>query len=264
MNDKGRTRNTYFNEDYSPGASNYFAGFPFDANDEVTTDADEQTIFDDVLKHEHFLYETRGVLAFPEDLAVEWRNCPPPPPCVPESDPFADDKSVLRIPVFHDSRQVEIRNGDAVRSIVYVDDAEMWTMLYKADAHLKLRSAVICGSGLPRFGARKLISLLSRQLDVPVVVLSDWDPWGLFICSMFCRGTLVVATHDDLLMVKDVRYGGCRPSDFESPASVVWCPFRELHVELGGVGRHALVFFRGDRRWRDGSGVSRRNRSGVR
>lgn len=226
------SKQTFFDAEFVPGASHYFAGFPWDDGESAIVDSMEATIFRDVLTHEHFLYEQRGAIALPRRLTLRW-SVPPQQIAIPAAvRAVFRSPNVYPIPIFHDSRQLTVsRDGKGPWRILYLHGFHAWRALVASKVHESTNSVLVLGSGLPRFGVRKLVSILARRLRAPVLVFGDGDSWGLFLCSMLLRGTLVPGELQPDLAAKDVVFGGITPVDVTETMSNIQGPLHKNHSQ---------------------------------
>ena len=226
------TKSTYFDPSFVPKASQHFVGFPWDESKSLNVDENEIVIFEHVLRHEHFLYEQRGAVAFPKKFGVEWVD-------LPERDAFVPD-AVLKtfkesntypVPIFHDSSQLVLKENANLDSIVLFSSFSSWQCLVEMGAQNSTNSALICMSGLPRYSVRKLVGILAKRLNCRVVVFADGDTWGIFICSMLLRGTLVPGEVDKLLSIGSLEFGGITGEDAVHRFASIDHPIPPIHNE---------------------------------
>lgn len=83
---------------------------------------------------------------------------------------------------------------------------------------------LIHGGGQPPRGVRRLVQRLHRELKLPVYVLVDNDPWGLYIYSVLKQGSINLAYESMRMAVPDARFVGLSSFDkveFRLPSNVV-------------------------------------------
>src|SRR6202167_7685 len=64
-------------------------------------------------------------------------------------------------------------------------------------------------------GARRLLQRISHELTLPVYVLVDNDPWGLYIYSVLKQGSISLAYESMRLAVPNVRFLGMSALDYD-------------------------------------------------
>lgn len=111
---------------------------------------------------------------------------------------------------------------------------------------------VVCADGMPRYNTRRFLHRLSRELHLPVYLLTDNDPWGYFMLSVLRRGAILPHAQCPEARVGEVRYLGLRGGDYESlpvtnPRNLMLRWRRPFAAELGCL-RHYRCF--SGARWR--------------
>jgi DNA topoisomerase-6 subunit A len=64
-------------------------------------------------------------------------------------------------------------------------------------------------------GARRLLQRLAAELKLPVYVLVDNDPWGLYIYSVLKQGSINLAYESMRMAVPGVRFLGMSAYDYK-------------------------------------------------
>ena len=64
-------------------------------------------------------------------------------------------------------------------------------------------------------GARRLLQRMATELKIPVYVVVDNDPWGLYIYSVLKQGSINLAYESMRLAVPGVRFLGMSSFDYE-------------------------------------------------
>ncbi len=109
--------------------------------------------------------------------------------------------------------QFEKVNADFV--LVIEKDA-VWQRLNEDKFWKKWNCLILTGKGQPARGARRLINRLRYELKLPVYVLADNDPWGLYIFSVIKQGSINLSFLSDRLGVPDAKYIGLVSTDAEN------------------------------------------------
>jgi DNA topoisomerase-6 subunit A len=63
-------------------------------------------------------------------------------------------------------------------------------------------------------GARRLLQRISQELKLPIYVLVDNDPWGLYIYSVLKQGSINLAYESMRMAVPNVRFIGMSSFDY--------------------------------------------------
>jgi meiotic recombination protein SPO11 len=72
---------------------------------------------------------------------------------------------------------------------------------------------MITGKGVPDLASRQLVYMLSMQMGLPVMIMTDCDPYGVDICMMYKYGSLAMAWAAEPLAVPTSVWLGLLPSD---------------------------------------------------
>jgi DNA topoisomerase-6 subunit A len=82
---------------------------------------------------------------------------------------------------------------------------------------------LIHGGGQPPRGVRRLLHRMNKELDLPVFVLVDNDPWGFYIYSVVKQGSINLAYESMRMAVPQARFVGLSSFDrekFKLPSNV--------------------------------------------
>ncbi len=65
-------------------------------------------------------------------------------------------------------------------------------------------------------GARRLLQRMSSELKIPIYILVDNDPWGLYIYSVLKQGSINLAYESMRMAVPGVRFLGMSAYDYNN------------------------------------------------
>ncbi|HJX23427.1 MAG TPA: DNA topoisomerase IV subunit A [Candidatus Bathyarchaeia archaeon] len=82
--------------------------------------------------------------------------------------------------------------------LIVVEKHAMFTRFIEEGAYKKFNALLISSEGQAPRATRKLIRRLSTELDLPVMILTDGDPWGISIASVIIHGSVNCAHLRDL------------------------------------------------------------------
>lgn len=99
--------------------------------------------------------------------------------------------------------------------ILVVETSAMVNRLVEEDFHKDQNAVIIGTGGQPARGARRLINMMHNELDLPVYVFTDGDPWGYYIYSVLKSGSMSLAFQSDRLSVPDAKLIGMTMEDIE-------------------------------------------------
>jgi DNA topoisomerase-6 subunit A len=99
--------------------------------------------------------------------------------------------------------------------ILVVETSAMVNRLVEEDFHKKHDAIIIGTGGQPARGARRLLNMMHNELDLPVYVFTDGDPWGYYIYSVLKSGSMSLAFQSDRLSIPDAKLIGMTMEDIE-------------------------------------------------
>jgi DNA topoisomerase-6 subunit A len=87
---------------------------------------------------------------------------------------------------------------------------------FNEDKFWRLQNCILMTSnGQATRGARRLLQRIATELKIPVYVLVDNDPWGLYIYSVLKQGSISLAYESMRLAVPNVRFIGMSALDYK-------------------------------------------------
>ncbi len=99
--------------------------------------------------------------------------------------------------------------------ILLVEKAAVWSRLNEDRFWEKHKCILLTSEGQAARGVRRLLQRLASELRLPVYVLVDNDPWGLYIYSVLKQGSINLAYESMRLAVPGVRFLGMSSFDFK-------------------------------------------------
>ncbi len=99
--------------------------------------------------------------------------------------------------------------------IIYMEKAAVWERLHEDKFWKKQNCIIISSQGQSTRGIRRLLQRLSSEHKLPIYVLTDNDPWGIYIYSVLKYGSISLAHMSESLAIPDVRYLGVTCEDVE-------------------------------------------------
>jgi DNA topoisomerase-6 subunit A len=99
--------------------------------------------------------------------------------------------------------------------ILFVEKAAVWSRLNEDGFWKKHKCILLTTQGQATRGARRLLQRMASELKLPVYVLVDNDPWGLYIYSVLKQGSINLAYESMRLAVPGVRFLGMSSFDYE-------------------------------------------------
>jgi DNA topoisomerase-6 subunit A len=108
--------------------------------------------------------------------------------------------------------KIEFRENKAEYVVVIEKDA-VWQRLNEDKFWKKNKCLIITGKGQPDRGTRRLINRLHTELNLPIYVLTDADPWGYYIYSVIKQGSINLSFLSDRLGTPDAKFIGLTTKD---------------------------------------------------
>ena len=99
--------------------------------------------------------------------------------------------------------------------ILLIEKAAVWNRFNQDRFWERQNCILIHGGGQPPRGVRRLCYRMSRELKLPVYVLTDNDPWGYYIYSVVKQGSINLAYESKRMPIPDARFIGMSSFDKE-------------------------------------------------
>ena len=108
--------------------------------------------------------------------------------------------------------QIEFLDIDAEYVLVIEKDA-VFQQLHRIKFWDKHKALLITSAGQPDRATRRFVRRLSDELGLPVYILTDSDPYGFYIYSVFKIGSVTLSYESERLATPDAKFIGVMPSD---------------------------------------------------
>ena len=99
--------------------------------------------------------------------------------------------------------------------ILCVEKQAVWHRLNEDKFWEKHKCILMTSEGQGARGVRRMLQRLSTELKLPVYVLVDNDPWGLYIYSVLKQGSINLAYESMRMAVPNIRFLGMSASDYK-------------------------------------------------
>jgi DNA topoisomerase-6 subunit A len=99
--------------------------------------------------------------------------------------------------------------------ILCVEKQAVWHRLNEDRFWEKHNCILMTSEGQAARGARRLLQRMATELKLPIYVLVDNDPWGLYIYSVLKQGSINLAYESMRMAVPHVRFLGMSAHDYE-------------------------------------------------
>jgi len=119
------------------------------------------------------------------------------------------------VPSITEDYVIEFKKNEA-EFVMLVEKEAVWHRLNEDKFWRKHKCLLLTCGGQATRGARRLIQRLSSELKLPVYVLVDNDPWGLYIYSVVKQGSISLAYESMRMACPKARFLGLRTRDFKA------------------------------------------------
>jgi DNA topoisomerase VI subunit A len=99
--------------------------------------------------------------------------------------------------------------------ILLVEKQAVWHRLNEDRFWEKYNCILLTSEGQAARGARRLLQRMATELKLPIYVLVDNDPWGLYIYSVLKQGSINLAYESMRMAVPQVRFLGMSAFDYK-------------------------------------------------
>lgn len=99
--------------------------------------------------------------------------------------------------------------------ILLVEKDAVWSRLNEDRFWQKHKCILLSSGGQAARGVRRLLQRMSTELNLPIYVLVDNDPWGLYIYSVLKQGSINLAYESMRMAVPSVRFLGMSAFDYK-------------------------------------------------
>jgi DNA topoisomerase-6 subunit A len=99
--------------------------------------------------------------------------------------------------------------------VLLVEKVAVWQRLNEDRFWQKNNCILMTSEGQAARGIRRLLQRFATELKLPVYVLVDNDPWGLYIYSVLKQGSINLAFESMRMAVPNVRFLGMSSTDYK-------------------------------------------------
>jgi len=108
--------------------------------------------------------------------------------------------------------ELEFKKVDA-KFVLYMEKAAIWERLHEDKLWDKMECAIIASQGQATRGIRRLLQRMNTELGLPVYVLTDFDPYGIYIYSVLKTGSISLAHISARLAIPKAKFLGLTADD---------------------------------------------------
>ncbi len=118
------------------------------------------------------------------------------------------------IPSICEADVIQFKECDA-KYVLFIEKDAVWRRFNEDKFWKKHKCIIIHGQGVPPRGVRRLLRRMTEELKLPLYVLVDADPWGLYIYSVIKQGSINLAYESVRMAVPSARFIGLSAMDWE-------------------------------------------------
>ncbi|WP_440060094.1 DNA topoisomerase IV subunit A [Thermogladius sp. 4427co] len=107
---------------------------------------------------------------------------------------------------------LEFRDVDAEFVLVVEKDA-VFQQLHRYGFWRKYRAILVTSAGQPDRATRRFVRRLNEELKLPVYILTDSDPYGFYIYSVFKIGSITLSYESERLATPNAKFIGVSMTD---------------------------------------------------
>lgn len=107
---------------------------------------------------------------------------------------------------------IEFKDVDAEMVLVVEKDA-VFQQLHRYGFWKKHKAILITSAGQPDRATRRFVRRLNEELKLPVYILTDADPYGWYIYSVFKIGSITLSYESERLATPDAKFIGVSMTD---------------------------------------------------
>ena len=118
------------------------------------------------------------------------------------------------IPSITEDYAIEFKKNEA-EYILLVEKEAVWHRLNEDKFWEKHKCILVTCGGQATRGVRRILQRMATELKIPIYVLVDNDPWGLYIYSVVKQGSISLAYESMRMAVPEGALFGLRTRDFK-------------------------------------------------
>lgn len=107
---------------------------------------------------------------------------------------------------------IKFKKVDA-KYVIYMEKAAVWERLHEDRFWEKQNCIIMASQGQTTRGVRRLLQRLSKEHNLPILVLTDGDIYGFYIYSVVKFGSIALAHMADEMAIPDVKFLGITMDD---------------------------------------------------
>jgi len=108
--------------------------------------------------------------------------------------------------------ELDFKKVDA-KYVLYMEKAAIFERLNEDKFWRKNNCILVTSQGQTTRGIRRLLQKLAEEKNLPIYVMTDFDPWGFYIYSVIKYGSIALAHASEKLTIPGVKFLGITADD---------------------------------------------------
>ncbi len=110
--------------------------------------------------------------------------------------------------------QIEFKKVNA-EFVLFIEKDAVWRRFNEDQFWKNHNCIILTGRGQPGRGERRLAQRLNKEFKLPLLVLCDADPWGMYIYSVIKQGSISLSYSEEKLATPAAKFIGLTTRDVE-------------------------------------------------
>ncbi len=99
--------------------------------------------------------------------------------------------------------------------VLFIEKDAVWRRFNEDQFWKKNNCVILTGRGQPGRGERRIAQRLSKEFKLPIYVITDADPWGMYIYSVIKQGSISLSYSEEKLATPQAKFIGLSTKDVE-------------------------------------------------
>ncbi|HLC79306.1 MAG TPA: DNA topoisomerase IV subunit A [archaeon] len=100
--------------------------------------------------------------------------------------------------------------------VLFIEKDAVWRRFNEDQFWKKSNCIILTGRGQPGRGERRIAQRLNKEFGLPIYVLCDADPWGMYIYSVIKQGSISLSYSEEKLATPQAKFIGLTTKDVET------------------------------------------------
>ncbi|HIH09728.1 MAG TPA: DNA topoisomerase IV subunit A [Candidatus Diapherotrites archaeon] len=100
--------------------------------------------------------------------------------------------------------------------VLFIEKDAVWRRFNEDQFWKKNNCIILTGRGQPGRGERRMAQRLNKEFGLPLLVLCDADPWGMYIYSVIKQGSISLSYSEEKLATPAAKFIGLTTRDVET------------------------------------------------